>query len=295
LVADPANADLRVAQTTKTAGAETFAGTVVGGFDSQLAAPIPFAEGATAMNVRVLTPNAGTPVLLKLENADASSTTELLVNTSVGGAFETLTWNFADAPGFSLDVDYVRVVIFFDFGNVGDGATYLFDDVRFGAGGLSLPITFDATGVAYPFGDFGGAGTELIADPADAALRVAQTTKGAGAETFAGTVLGGFDSLLATAIPFTDGATSMSVRVQAPAAGIPVLLKLENADASSTTELLVNTTTGGAFETLTWDFSTAAGFSLDVDYVRAVIFFDFGSVGDGAAYLFDDVQFGAGE
>jgi hypothetical protein len=295
LVADPANADLRVAQTTKTAGAETFAGTVVGGFDSQLAAPIPFAEGATAMNVRVLTPNAGTPVLLKLENADASSTTELLVNTSVGGAFETLTWNFADAPGFSLDVDYVRVVIFFDFGNVGDGATYLFDDVRFGAGGLSLPITFDATGVAYPFGDFGGAGTELIADPADAALRVAQTTKGAGAETFAGTVLGGFDSLLATAIPFTDGATSMSVRVQAPAAGIPVLLKLENADASSTTELLVNTTTGGAFETLTWDFSTAAGFSLDVDYVRAVIFFDFGSVGDGATYLFDDVQFGAGE
>jgi hypothetical protein len=57
----------------------------------------------------------------------------------------------------------------------------------------------------------------------------------------------------------------------------------------------VNTTTGGAFETLTWDFSTAAGFSLDVDYVRVVIFFDFGNPGDGATYLFDDVQFGAGE
>ena len=90
-----------------------------------------------------------------------------------------------------MDVDYVRVVIFFDFGNPGDGATYLFDDVRFGPGGLSLPITFDATGVAYPFGDFGGAGTELVADPANGALRVAQTTKGAGAETFAGTVTNG--------------------------------------------------------------------------------------------------------
>ena len=295
LVADPANGDLQVAQTTKTAGAETFAGTVIGGFDSQLASAIPFAEGATTMNVRVQTPNAGTPVLLKLENADASSTTELLVNTSVGGAFETLTWNFADAPGFSLDVDYVRVVIFFDFGNPGDGATYLFDDVRFGAGGLSLPITFDASGVNYPFGVFGGAETTLVADPDNAELQVAQSIKTAGAETFAGTVIGGFDSSLATAIPFADGATSMSVRVQTPNAGTPVLLKLENADASSTTELLVNTTTGGAFETLTWDFSTAAGFSLDVDYVRVVIFFDFGNPGDGATYLFDDVQFGAGE
>ncbi len=295
LVADPANGDLRVAQTVKTAGAETFAGTVIGGFGSSLAAPIPFAEGATSLNVRVLTPSAGTPVLLKLENADASSTTELLVNTTVGGAFETLTWNFADAPGFSLDVDYVRVVIFFDFGSVGDGATYLFDDVRFGAGGLSLPITFDASGVTYPLDVFGGAASQVVADPADGALRVAQSVKSAGAETFAGTVIGGFGSSLSTAIPFVDGATSMSVRVQAPAAGIPVLLKLENADASSTTELLVNTTTGGAFETLTWDFSTAAGFSLDVDYVRVVILFDFGSVGDGATYLFDDVQFGAGE
>ena len=88
---------------------------------------------------------------------------------------------------------------------------------------------------------------------------------------------------------------SLNVRVLTPNAGTPVLLKLENADASSTTELLVNTTTGGAFETLTWDFSTAAGFSLDVDYVRAVIFFDFGTNGDGSTYLFDDVQFGAGE
>ncbi len=295
LVADPANGELRVGQTVKTAGAETFAGTVIGGFGSSLAEPIPFAEGATSLNVRVLTPNAGTPVLLKLENADQSATTEVLATTTVGGAFETLTFDFSADGNFSLDADYVRVVIFFDFGNPGDGATYLFDDVRFGPGGLSLPITFDATGVAYPFGDFGGAGTELVADPANGALRVAQTTKGAGAETFAGTVIGGFDSQLATAIPFTDGATSLSVRVQAPAAGIPVLLKLENADASSTTELLVNTTTGGAFETLTWDFSTAAGFSLDVDYVRAVIFFDFGTNGDGSTYLFDDVQFGAGE
>ena len=78
--------------------------------------------------------SAERPVLLKLENADQSATTEVLVNTTVADAFETLTWDFSNDPNFSLDVDYVRVVIFFDFGSVGDGATYLFDDVQFGAG-----------------------------------------------------------------------------------------------------------------------------------------------------------------
>jgi len=234
-------------------------------------------------------------VLLKLENADQSATTEVLATTTVGGAFETLTFDFSADANFSLDADYVRVVIFFDFGNPGDGATYLFDDVRFGAGGLSLPITFDASGVTYPLDVFGGAASQVVADPANGALRVAQSVKNAGAETFAGTVIGGFGSSLSTAIPFVDGATSMSVRVQAPAAGIPVLLKLENADQSATTEVLVNTTVADAFETLTWDFSNDPNFSLDVDYVRVVIFFDFGDVGDGATYLFDDVQFGAGE
>jgi hypothetical protein len=134
-----------------------------------------------------------------------------------------------------------------------------------------------------------------VADPADGALRVAQTIKTDGAETFAGTVIGGFGSSLSAAIPFVDGATSMSVRVLAPAAGIPVLLKLENADQTATTEVRVNTTVANAFETLTWDFSNDPNFSLDVDYVRIVIFFDFDSPGDGATYLFDDVQFGAGE
>lgn len=294
LVADPANGDLRVGQTVKAAGAETFAGTVIGGFGSALAEPVPFAEGATSMSVRVRAPAAGTPVLLKLENADQSATTEVLATTTVADVFETLTFDFSADPNFSLDADYVRVVIFFDFGNVGDGSTYLFDDVQFGAGGLSLPITFDASGVDYPLDVFGGAVSQLVADPADGTLRVGQTVKTAGAETFAGTVIGGFGSSLATRIDFAEGATTLSARVQAPAAGIPVLLKLENADQSATTEVTANTTVADAFETLTWDFSADPNFSLDADYVRVVIFFDFGSVGDGATYLFDDVQFGAG-
>ena len=156
---------------------------------------------------------------------------------------------------------------------------------------LDLPITFSTPGVSYQFGDFEGAGTILVADPDDAGNTVAQTTKGAGAATFAGTVIGGFGSALDSRIPFSAGNTTLSVRVRAPAAGIPVRLKIENADASVFAELDVNTTAVDAWETLTWDFSTFGGFDPTVDFVRLVIFFDFGTGGDGAVYLWDDVQF----
>ena len=46
--------------------------------------------------------------------------------------------------------------------------------------GLALPITFDANGVDYPLDVFGGAASQLVADPANGDLRVAQTVKTAG-------------------------------------------------------------------------------------------------------------------
>lgn len=68
LVADPDDADNTVAEFVRTAGAASFAGVVMADV-SGLSAPIPFAEGATTMSVRVRTPEAGTPVRLKVENA----------------------------------------------------------------------------------------------------------------------------------------------------------------------------------------------------------------------------------
>ena len=295
LVADPTDANNTVASTTKGAGAETFAGTVIGTGDG-FANPIPFAAGATTMSVQVYSPRSGVPVLFKVENADGSVTSEVLVNTTVANAWETLTFDFSTV-NIDVGVEYVRAIIFFDFGQGGDGATYLWDDVFFGVGvppalaQVDLPVTFDDAGVDYTLIDFGDAASALDVDPDDANNTVVRTVKPAGAATFAGTVIGD-GSGFANPIPFAPGRTTMQARVYSPAAGIPVLFKVENADASVFAEVLVNTTVANAWETLSFDLSQSTNLALDlnVDYVQAIIFFDFGATGNDAVYLWDDVE-----
>jgi hypothetical protein len=217
------------------------------------------------------------------------------VNTTVAGEWERLVFDFSDVA-IDTSVAYVQAVIFFDFGAVGDDSVYHWDDLRFGVP-QELPFTFDIPQVSYGFGDFAGTATVLAVDPDDAGNMVASTTKGVGAEFFAGTVVGGFDIQYASVIPFSAGSTTMSVRVRAPAAGIPVRLKVENADASVAAEINAVTTVADAWETLTFDLSDAATAPGPIDvtqeYVRAVIFFNFvdGVAGDGAEYLWDDLQF----
>ena len=68
----------------------------------------------------------------KIENADASVTSEVDLVNAVANAWEPLNYDFTGAPGFDPSVEYVRAVIFFDFGNAGDGSTYYWDDLQFG-------------------------------------------------------------------------------------------------------------------------------------------------------------------
>jgi hypothetical protein len=76
--------------------------------------------------MKVFSPRAGLPVLLKLEGDVAP--TELLATTTTANAWETLTWNFA---GKQSNV-YNKLVFMFDFGSVGNGmanSTFYFDDI----------------------------------------------------------------------------------------------------------------------------------------------------------------------
>jgi len=282
--ADPDDAGNSVAITSKGAGAETFAGTVVG-TGSGFANPIPFTATETEMSVLVRSPAPGIPVLLKVENADASVFAEVFATTTQADTWERLVFDFSTV-GIDPAVSFVQAIIFFDFGQVGAGDTYYWDDLRFGAAAppvlsqIDLPVTFEDPTVDYTLIDFGGAGTGLGVDPQAAGNTVAITTKGAGAQTFAGTVMGtgtGF----ANPIPFSAGNTEMRVRVLSPAANVPVLLKVENADASIFSEVLVNTTQANTWETLSFDFSSV-GIDPGVTFVQAIIFFDFGQVGTGA-------------
>ena len=116
------NTSATVVRTTKTVGAQFFAGTAMG-----LDTPIDFSE-TESISIKTWSPKADIPVRLKLEGP-GDAFIELDVNTTVENQWETLTWDFT---GQTAGVDWLTVVVFFEFieGLPGDGSTYYYDDIE---------------------------------------------------------------------------------------------------------------------------------------------------------------------
>jgi len=313
LVVDPTNASNHVVKSIKTAVAELWAGTTVGGAVG-FATPIPFAAGSTQMSVRVWSPTAGTPIRLKVEAAnDPTITVETEALTTLAATWETLVFNFANqAPGtatINFANSYNKASIFFNFGATGAQAgeqTYYWDDMEFVSGpppsGLNLPVTFEnMTPDFYGLTDFGGNASELVVDPTNASNHVVKSIKTAVAELWAGTTVGGAAGF-ATPIPFAPGSTSMSVRVWSPTAGTPIRLKVENSgNAGISVETEALTTLAATWETLVFNFANqapgTAGINLSNSYNKASIFFNFGATGAQVGeqtYYWDDMEFVSG-
>ena len=270
-----ANTTNTVAKLTKTAGSEVWAGAFF-----ETATPIDLASYGK-INVKTWSPNVGAQVKLKLENADASTTFEVDLNTTVANQWENLLYDFSAAP----IADYTRIVIFFDFGNAGDDSIYYYDEIELvndtgGSGSLGFQ---DFEGDAPAFTVFGNiAAIEVIANPdvtgVNTTATVAKLTKTAGSEVWAGSF---FE--VDTALDLNTY-SKISVKTWSPNLGAQVKLKLENADASVTHEIDLNTTVTNAWEELVYDFSGAPA----ADYTRVVIFFDFGNAGDDSIYYYDE-------
>ncbi len=266
------NTTSKVAQFTKTSGSEVWAGTF---FE---VSPLDL-DTYDKISVKTWSPKNGAVVKLKLENADASITHEMDLNTTVANAWEELIYDFSDAPA----ADYVKIVIFFDFGNAGDDSVYYYDEIELVNEGGVQPLVFqDFEGNAPAFIVFGNiADVEVIANPDATGLNttanVAQLTKTAGSETWAG-------SLFEVTSLDLDTYSKISVKTWSPKNGAVVKLKLENSDASVTHEVDLNTSIANAWEELTYDFSEAP----IGDYVKVVIFFDFGNAGDDSVYYYDE-------
>jgi hypothetical protein len=148
----------------------------------------------------------------------------------------------------------------------------------------SLPIDFETGITTSNFVDFdGGVGT-VITNPQSNGINTSATV--GQIVRNGGEIWGGSKISLAANLDFTtNNVISMKVFTTAPA-GTVVKFKLEGGGAAA--EKDASTTTSGAWETLTWDFTgTPANFN-DV-----VFMFDFGNVGDGSTtstFLFDDVE-----
>ncbi|MDG1689528.1 MAG: T9SS type A sorting domain-containing protein [Flavobacteriales bacterium] len=242
----------------------------------------------------------GTTIKFKLEGG---GNTERDVQTTVSNAWEELKWDFTGEPS-----NFNTLVFMFDFGNVGDGSansTFLFDDIQqiYAGSQLDLPVTFEDNNVNYTTTDFGGNISQMVVDPMNANNKVIEVVKTTSAATWAGTTIGtpaGFT----TNIPLTLSSSIMTVRVWSPEAGTPIRLKVEDSnDPTHTCETETNTTIGGGWETITFDFSNQApgtellsiGLGFGWTYNMASIFFNFGTEGIVAGektYYFDDVWFG---
>jgi hypothetical protein len=344
LVNDPAGGNNKVGRVVKPgSGVPFYCGTTVitvanGGFD-----PIPFTNTATTMTVRVWSPDAGIPVRLKLEDiTDGTKSVETEATTTVVG-WQTLSFDFANAASgtapLNLSTSYTKASIFFDFGTNGSGKTYYFDDLEFVTGtGAKVPVvTFDERNFnntqSQPsvLSGFGGAENSTLVGvsdgmPADGAKtgKSAKVVKNAG-EVWAGTSMQRKPNDAVPTIPFTTGATRMSVRVYSAYPGMRVRLKVEQSGRPDfNSEVDAFTSLSNTWETLFFDFGPAGkhfvpsgpgpdGYvtdpnspayrptsQLDVSKIfnKVNIFFDYG-LGDAGydampgtrTYFFDDIRF----
>lgn len=291
---DPTNGANNVKRTTKTGGAQTWAGTTMGaGFN----APIAFTATRTQMSVRVYSPAAGLRVRLKVEDrTNPARSVETEAMTQAANTWETLVFDFnfqsAGTAAMNLAYTYNMASIFFDFGNAGTGSIFYWDDVTFLATNvtpnyLALPLTFQSTTYPYNFVNFGGGNTTVVNNPNPSGIntstRVARMVKGA-PEVWAGSFID-----LVNPINFSVLRT-FKVKVYSPRVGARLLLKVENpVNGGQNYEREATTTTANAWEELTFDYS---GINTGFSYSRVVFIFDLGVAGDGSpnfTFYFDDI------
>ncbi|MFK7925374.1 MAG: T9SS type A sorting domain-containing protein [Bacteroidia bacterium] len=157
IVPDPTAPNHTVAMSTKSIGAELWAGTTMGQYGYTNRIPISATE--TKMNVRVYSPAIGLVIRLKIEEEnDPTKSVETEALTTLANSWETLEFDFAnEANGTAaLNPAYIfnQASIFFNFGKTGSEAgadtTFYWDDVMFGPSTVGIEDLFELGLLYYP-------------------------------------------------------------------------------------------------------------------------------------------------
>ncbi len=284
---DAVNGSAKVAQIIKGAG-ETWAGNVI-----TTSTPIDLSL-KQLVKMNVWSPRPGGKMTLKLENlSDQNIFFEKEITTVGNSDWEEVVFDMSD---IDLSQEYQKIVLFFDFGTMGDGSsdwTFFIDNIKqevppvSGGGNGVTPINFEAP---FELSSFDGGGISLIANPdtnGNPSSTVAEMIKGAG-EVWAG-------SKITVPTPFNfDNSTTVTIRVWSPRAGLNLLAKFEDnvpwPDVTATAEITATTTVANQWEDLTFDFT---GLDTSIDWYNLVLIMDNGAAGDGSAnytiYL-DDIS-----
>ncbi|WP_406684694.1 hypothetical protein N1F78_02910 [Seonamhaeicola sp. MEBiC1930] len=264
----------KVGEIIKGAG-ETWAGNVI-----TLSSPIDLST-KKAITLDVWSPRPGGKMLLKLENLDDGNIFyETEATLSGNNAWESATF---DLSAIDTGNTYQKIVVFFDFGVIGDGSadwTFYIDNIKqdlISAGPSVTPLTFETP---YSLSSFDGGDISVIANPdtnGNPSSMVAQMVKGAG-QTWGG-------SKITIDEPFTlSSSETITVKVWSPRAGLNLLMKFEDAvpwpDVSATAEITATTTVANAWEELTFTFPSI---DTSIDWYNMVLIMDNGVEGDGSA------------
>lgn len=235
--------------------------------------------------VKVWSPQAGVPVLMKLENlTDGAVSAEHTLYTTVANQWEELVYDFTGATA-----SYQKIVLFFNAGNPGTGDAYYFDDITQSATGVTIgfPLTFEQS-PNLTWNNFGGALGSQVANPdrtgINTSMQAGRFLKTAGSQTWAGVAIP-FDNVIDFSVQ-----KKVKIKVWSPRANSPVLIKFENMNPHTTTddiERTVNTTVANQWEELTFDFT---GVDNAKRYQQIVLFFNFNISGTGESYYFDDLK-----
>ena len=255
---------------------------------------------STVVTAKVYSGVIGTPFRLKIEAGPGALRVEKDYVTTTTG-WETATWDFStglpaawDGSGVNAQVlnhalNYKKAIIFPDFG-ANTYATFYIDDVFFNKAvtcDVTAPAVLanmepgDTSGVLSNDG-FGGAYGEIAAAPAGGSQgnsRAVKITKGSAAN--ASEVWAGFNLLINVCRDYGAGVT-VTANVFAPAAGTPMMLKLDGGTAMEATA----TTWRAGWQQLKWDFTGNVG-----THNTVAFFPNFGTADRGAVYFIDDIAF----
>jgi len=256
------------------------------------------AETASAIVLTIENVDANS-MLVTITSADGDPVDDLIVPAASGAAIgpldesvpgelsRTLTWGDTPPAEVVLNVLWSKESFGGNWQLSPTDVTVNFNQMCEGPSGIGLPLDFELAAEEYTFSGFQGAVPEIEANPDPSGVNVSdnimRSLKTDGAAFFAGVAI-------ELDIPVNFSQTNLiQMDIWSPKPDIPIRLVLENSDNSSNIALNVNNTTTNAWETLTYNF--AGQIDPAVDYVRAVVIFEFidGVEGDGSTYYFDNI------
>ncbi|HKL35694.1 MAG TPA: hypothetical protein VJ899_05345 [Salegentibacter sp.] len=292
-------------------GAITNAGNAYEGVAFNLGEPVDFSGDNKTITMKFWS-DVALPILLKFEGGVNGERQTEVSSNHTGSGWEEVTFNFStDAIKSFIDGSqgvgesfvptgqYGTMTLFID-GPGNTAGTFYLDDIQKASTGeatsVAIPLFFESENLSYSWGGFGGATGSVIANPDPSGINtsssVTELIKSDGAQTW-----GGISLNLEEVIDFANG-TTVQLKAWSPKEGATILFKLEDSQStpnqdgnpSVIAEVFQDTSTSNEWEEMSFDLTSFDGFDPNANYDRVVIFYDFGTAGEGSSFYFDDIQ-----